>query len=88
MHVDWDTLKQGIDGMYERGLLYPAICISTNGSIGTASYDNVDYAKMFKPLSDTELEVFVMDGSRGIETFRIEKWENVRGGKVIQLPNV
>ncbi|MCU1766719.1 hypothetical protein NTD83_14330 [Pseudomonas protegens] len=86
MHVDWDTLKQGIDGMYKRGLLYPAIFISTNGSIGTASYDNVDYAKLFKPIADTEIEVFVMDGSRGFETFRIEKWEDVRGGKVIQLP--
>lgn len=87
MHVDWDTLKQGIDAMYKRGLLYPAICISTNGSIGTASYDSVEYAKLFKPLADTELEVFVMDGSRGYEMFRIEKWENVRGGKVIQSPS-
>lgn len=86
MHVDWDTLKQGIDGMYTRGLLYPAICISTNGNIGTASYDNVDYVKFLEPIADTELEVFVMDGSRGIETFRIEKWENVRAGKVIQIP--
>ncbi|WP_460105980.1 hypothetical protein [Pseudomonas sp. S3_H06] len=86
MHVDWDTLKQGIDGMYKRGLLYPAICISANGSIGTASYDNVDYAKLFKPLADTEIEVFVMDGSRGLEIFRIEKWEHVRSGKVIQVP--
>lgn len=87
MHVDWDTLKQGIDAMYKRGLLYPAICISTNGSIGTASYDSVEYAKLLKPLKDTELEVFVMDGSRGFETFRIEKWENVRGGKVIRSPS-
>ncbi|QHF06079.1 hypothetical protein [Pseudomonas syringae] len=86
MHVDWDTLKEGIDGMYNREVRYPAIYISTNGSIGTASYDNVEYAKLFRPLSDTELEVYVMDGSSGFETFRIEKWEDVRKGKLVKLP--
>lgn len=88
MHIDWETLKQGIDGMYKRGLRYPAICITANGGIGTASYDEVVYAKMFKPIHDTNLEVFVMDASKGFETFRKETWDNVRKGKLIQRPEV
>lgn len=86
MHVDWDTLKQGIDGMYRRGIRYPAICIETNGSIGTASYDDVEYAKLFTPLTDTENEVLVMDASLGITCFRKMKWDDVRAGKLIKKP--
>lgn len=86
MHVDWETLKEGIDGMYRRGIRYPAICIETNGSIGTASYDDVEYAKPFQPLTDTEAEVLVMDASRGFVCFRKMKWDDVRAGKLIKKP--
>lgn len=86
MHVDWDTLKQGIDGMYRRGIRYPAICIETSGSVGTASYDDVEYAKLFTPLSDTEKEVLVMDASLGFGSFRKMTWDDVRAGRLIKKP--
>ncbi|GAB7531616.1 hypothetical protein PS3A_40300 [Pseudomonas sp. 3A(2025)] len=86
MHVDWDALKQGIDEMYKRGVRYPAIFISTSGVIGTASYDSVEYVKAFATLKDTDQEVFFMDGSSGIEFFKIEKWSDLRAGKIIRPP--
>lgn len=86
MHVDWDTLKQGIDGMYRRGIRYPAICIEANGSIGTASYDDVAYVKPFAPLTDTDQEVLVMNASLGIVCFMKMTWDDVRAGKLIKKP--
>ncbi|WP_323988647.1 hypothetical protein [Pseudomonas canadensis] len=86
MVIDWDNLKRGVDGMYQDGKKRPAVYILANGMIGTASYDDNLYAKFIMDIKNRDEEVYLMDVSRGIEMFRIVKWEELRNGSVIPLP--
>ncbi|MGF6555474.1 hypothetical protein ABIA48_001854 [Pseudomonas sp. S30_BP2TU TE3576] len=74
--VDWEWLKGGIRALFESGDHCPAIIFSQNGMVGSGRL--VEPFRLLSPISDPEVEVYVLDESSAMNIAIKMTWNEVK----------
>lgn len=74
--VDWEWLKGGVRALHESGDHCPAIIFSQNGTVGSGRLDSP--YRVVSPISDPEVEVYVVDESSAMNVVMKMSWEKVK----------
>lgn len=74
--VDWEWLKGGIRALFESGDHCPAIVFSQDGMVGSCRL--VEPFRLLSPISDPEIEVYVLDESSAMNIAIKMTWNEVK----------
>jgi hypothetical protein len=76
-NIDWEGLKSHLLKRYKEGLKFPCISIASNGDV---SIGQLPEPRIFGPIEDPDVEVFLRINDAGIQSIQKAKWYEVVDG--------